>query len=70
MIETVNLGIKGFNATIAKIPGISPVSEIDPNQSVADLAESGGSSLTVGLIDDTLKFIRRMVIPKIQAGGF
>ncbi|CAI2186962.1 18521_t:CDS:2 [Funneliformis geosporum] len=67
LVETVNVGIRGYNATIAKIPGCSRWSEIDPNQSVAELAESGGSSLTVGLVDDGLKFIRRVVIPKIQA---
>jgi hypothetical protein len=72
-IEAVNGAITGYNCTIGgllSLVGVKKLSYIDADKAIRELAEGGGSSFTVGLIDDVVKGVRRIAIPAIQSGGF
>jgi len=69
IIKSINTSIALYNKTIAKIPRVKKLEPLDPNQTLEEIAEKGGGSFSLGVIDDSVKFIRRVVIPGIQSGG-
>jgi hypothetical protein len=72
LIETVNGAITAYNNSIGlalSLVGVKKIPHIDADRAVRELAEGGGSSFTVGLLDDLVKGVRRIVIPAIQSGG-
>jgi hypothetical protein len=52
------LAIAGFNNSIGFVPGVKKIEKLDPDKVCNNIMESGGSSVALGLLDDTVKLAR------------
>src|SRR5437763_2843353 len=69
LVNTINSGISAYNNTVGRIPKVKKIPKINPDQTVEEIIESGGSALGLGIVDDIVKGIRRVIVPGLQTGG-
>jgi hypothetical protein len=71
LIKIINLAIKTYNGSIAKAASLISVDiklqEVNENQTLNEIMESGAGSFSLGVVDDLVKGVRRMGLPALQA---
>ena len=62
-ISMLNGAIRAYNNTVARIPRVKKIPELNPDQTAEEMAEGGASSVGLAMVDEVVKGIRRIGIP-------